>query len=144
MAAGMLKAYRTLKFEKLRNKDSILMLIIVSDGIANVPIKQPLSNRSRKKFLSNAQADCIDVASFLARDSVRTIIINTAHSPLEEKVREDGRHYIPENLFTPTEFLMDLTNISKGSYYGLLLKKKDEISLKTKKRSLDDWLHFEE
>ncbi|MFX0096055.1 MAG: ATP-binding protein, partial [Candidatus Hodarchaeota archaeon] len=102
MAAGMLKAYRTLKLEKLRNKDAILMLIVISDGIANIPLKHSLSKRSRKKFLSDAQADCIDVARLLFRDSVRTIIINTAHSLLEEKVRVDGKSYIPENLFTPT------------------------------------------
>jgi Mg-chelatase subunit ChlI/Mg-chelatase subunit ChlD len=135
VAKGMLKAYRVLRREKQRNKDSILMLIILSDGIANVPLKHPLSKRGRKKFLSEPQADAIDVARLLARDKVRNIVINTSHRPLEAMMREEGIH-IRRNLLNPTEFLMQIAESAKGSYYGLILNKEDmaQIDPTIKKR----------
>jgi Mg-chelatase subunit ChlI/Mg-chelatase subunit ChlD len=135
VAKGMLKAYRVLRREKQRNKDSILMLIILSDGIANVPLKHPLSKRGRKRFLSEPQADAIDVARLLARDKVRNIVINTSHRPLEAMMREEGIH-IRRNLLNPTEFLMQIAESAKGSYYGLILNKEDmaQIDPTIKKR----------
>jgi Mg-chelatase subunit ChlD len=44
MSVDMLKAWRLLRIEKQRNKDIIPMLILVSDGIANVSLKQSLSS----------------------------------------------------------------------------------------------------
>lgn len=135
VAKGMLKAYRVLRREKQRNKDSILMLIILSDGIANVPLKQPLTKRGRKRFLSEPQADSIDVARLLARDNVRNIVINTSHRPLEAMMREEGVR-IRRNLLNPTEFLMQVAESAKGSYYGLILNKEDmaQIDPTIKKR----------
>jgi Mg-chelatase subunit ChlI/Mg-chelatase subunit ChlD len=124
VAKGMLKAYRVLRLEKQRNKDSILMLIILSDGIANVPLKQPLTRRGRKRFLSEPQADSIDVARLLARDNVRNIVINTSHRPLEAMMREEGVR-IRRKLLNPTEFLMQLAESAKGSYYGLIFNKEN-------------------
>lgn len=128
MAIGMLKAWRVLRLEKQRNKDSILMLIIVSDGIANVSLKRPLSKRSHETFLSKAQADSIDVARRLNRDNIRNIIINTSHSPVEAMMSTEARHD-QRILFTPTEFLMKVAESAKGSYYGLVLKKEDSVKI---------------
>jgi len=128
MAKGMLKACRVLRLEKQRNKDSVQMLIVLSDGIANVPLKQPLSKRDRKSFLSEPQADSIDVARLLARDNVKNIVINTSHRPLEAMMREEGVH-IRRNLLNPTEFLMQIAESSKGSYYGLVLNKEDAVRI---------------
>ncbi|UCH01764.1 MAG: hypothetical protein JSV20_07970 [Candidatus Bathyarchaeota archaeon] len=143
MAAGMYKAWKILRLEKQRNKDAILMLIIVSDGITNIPLKHPLSRRIRGSVKSEAQSDCIDVARYLARDNIRTIIINTSHSIVKEDLQEQTS-YIYQDRISPTEFLIDVAKIAKGSYYGLLLHEEDEISLKSDKRKLDDWLYFEE
>jgi hypothetical protein len=128
MAIGMLKACRVLRLEKQRNKDSVHMLIVISDGIANVPLKQPLSKRGRKSFLSEPQADAIDVARLLARDNVKNIVINTSHRPLEAMMREKGGHS-RRNLLTPTAFLMQIAESSKGSYYGLVLNKEDAVRI---------------
>jgi Mg-chelatase subunit ChlI/Mg-chelatase subunit ChlD len=128
MAKGMLKARRVLRLEKQRNKDSIHMLIVISDGIANVPLKQPLSKRGRKSFLSAPQADSIDVARLLARDNVKNIVINTSHRPLEAMMREEGGH-LRRKLLNPTEFLMQIADSSKGNYYGLILNKEDAVRI---------------
>jgi Mg-chelatase subunit ChlD len=135
LAKGMLKAYRVLRLEKQRNKDSILMLIVISDGIANIPLKRPLSKRGRKRFLSEPQADSIDVARLLARDNVRNIVINTSHRPLEALMREEGVR-TRRNLINPTEFLMQVAESAKGRYYGLILNKEDTVQIAptTKKR----------
>jgi len=127
MAKGMLKACRVLRLEKQRNKDSVRMLIIISDGIANVPLKQPLSKRGRKTFLSEPQADAIDVARLLARDNVKNIVINTSHRPLEAMMSKGG--YRRRNLLNPTAFLMQIAESSKGSYYGLVLNKEDAVRI---------------
>jgi Mg-chelatase subunit ChlD len=128
MAKGMLKACRVLRLEKQRNKDSVHMLIIISDGIANVPLKQPLSKRGRKTFLSEPQADAIDVARLLARDNVKNIVINTSHRPLEAMMMTEGG-YRRRNLLNPTAFLMQIAESSKGSYYGLVLNKEDAVRI---------------
>ncbi|MCW3986813.1 MAG: VWA domain-containing protein [Candidatus Bathyarchaeota archaeon] len=128
MAKGMLKACRVLRLEKQRNKDSVHMLIIISDGIANVPLKQPLSKRGRKTFLSEPQADAIDVARLLARDNVKNIVINTSHRPLEAMMMTKGG-YRRRTLLNPTAFLMQIAESSKGSYYGLVLNKEDAVRI---------------
>jgi len=128
LAKGMLKASKVLRLEKQRNKDSILMLIVISDGIANVPLEQPLSRRGRARFLSEPQADALDVARLLARDEVRNIVINTSHRPIEAMMRENGS-YTRRNLLNPTEFLMHIAASSKGSYYGLTLSKEEAVQI---------------
>ncbi len=128
LAKGMLKASKVLRLEKQRNKDSILMLIIISDGIANVPLEHPLSRRGRTRFLSEPQADALDVARLLARDEVRNIVINTSHRPIEAMMQENGS-YLRRNLFNPTEFLMHIAASSKGSYYGLTLSKEESVQI---------------
>ena len=41
LAAGLYQAWKALKQEKLRNRDAIPNLVVVSDGIANVPLNLP-------------------------------------------------------------------------------------------------------
>ncbi|MDQ1279661.1 MAG: magnesium chelatase subunit [Thermoproteota archaeon] len=143
MAAGMYKAWRMLRLEKQRNKDSILMLVIVSDGITNIPLKQALSRHVNRMSLSDAQADSMDVAHLLARDDIRTVIINTSHTNINAPVKNEIQDF-PWKIYTPTEFLMEISNITSGSYYGLALSKEDEMPLQTKKKRLDDWFYFED
>jgi Mg-chelatase subunit ChlI/Mg-chelatase subunit ChlD len=136
MATGMQKAWRLLRREKQRNKESILMLIVVSDGIANVALKTPVSIRTRKRYQSEAQADAMDIARLLAREEIKTIFINTSHSPLEASIDEISQ----KDAYTPTRFLMEVAQTAHGSYYGLELAAEEKIPLNSKKRKLSDWL----
>jgi Mg-chelatase subunit ChlI/Mg-chelatase subunit ChlD len=136
MATGMQKAWRLLRRERQRNKDAILMLIIVSDGIANVALKTPVSTRTRKRYRSEAQADAMDMARVLAREEIKTIFINTSHSPLEASIDENSQ----KDAYTPTRFLMEVAQTAQGSYYGLELTSEEKIPLESKKRRIRDWI----
>ena len=143
MALGMVRAGRALKLEKQRNKDSVLMLIIISDGIANIPLKQPLTKRKKVLFVSEAQTDTFDAAQLLKRDNIRTVIINTSHSELELQA---GKALNPDNRikpYTPTEFLMKLAETTNGSYYGLNLRKEAKEKTTIIKKKPEDWLYFD-
>jgi hypothetical protein len=90
-------------------------MAIVTDGIVNVPFPQPLNAYTRRDFMSSAQADVIDVSRLIARERIRTVIINTDH---REERRPEG---LPQRSkwLTPTELLMEVARITKGRYYGL-------------------------
>jgi len=118
LAAGMMKALQALRLETSRNKDSIPVMVTITDGIVNVPLLQPVSTFTRKDFVNSAQADVIDTARLIAKDRIRTVIINTDH-------RDESR---PEDLsrrlrwLSPTELLMEVARITRGRYYGLTLE----------------------
>lgn len=126
LAAGMLKAYEILRLEKLKSKEIIPVLVIISDGIANVPLEQPLSYENRKKFLNVAQADVIDVAKKIAKAKIRTIIINTDHRPDEIFKRIYYGADKTTFSYTPTALLMEVAKITRGKYYGLSVDKPRE------------------
>ena len=119
LAAGMLKAYEVLKLEKMKSKEIIPVLVIISDGIVNVPLDHPLNPEIRKKFLNPAQADVIEVARRIAKEKIRTIVINTDHRPNEVyKKIYYGTNKITFS-YTPTALLMEVAKITGGKYYGL-------------------------
>jgi Mg-chelatase subunit ChlD len=118
LAAGLFQAWKTLKQEKLRNKDAVPYLYIISDGIVNVPLETPLSPLTRRRFNSEAQADSFDVAHLLSKYGIKIIVFNTNHSETEA----DMYPLIETNQrvkFTPTQFLMHLAKITNGEYRGL-------------------------
>ncbi len=141
IAIGMLRAWRLLRLEKQRNKDVIPMMILVSDGIANIPLSRPLSTWGRRMFISKAQADVLDVAHVLKRSGVRTIVINTSHRSREIPGEAFKKIPAQSDWFTPTEFLMEISRVMGGSYYGLSLTQ--EPSMRMKKTKLDDWFYLE-
>ncbi|MCD6480177.1 VWA domain-containing protein, partial [Candidatus Bathyarchaeota archaeon] len=121
MAAGLLEALKMIKRERMRNREAAIHLIVISDGIVNVPLQRPISPLSRRRYLSEAQADALDVARLIAKEGVMAHVINTNHS------EEDAR--IPPTLderwrvrLTPTQFLIELARAMKGDYRGLTLR----------------------
>ena len=122
IAAGLLKARRLLLLEKQKNKDVVPILVMISDGIANVPLERPLSPFTRQQFYNPSQADAIDVAHQLAKDHVRAIIINTDHRPEEVGMKRSVAEGAPVlQWYSPTDFLMEIAKITGGQYYGLKL-----------------------
>ncbi len=115
LAAGLIKARHLLQLERRRNKDVVPILVIISDGIVNVPLERPLSPFTRKQFTNPSQADAIDAAHQLAKDNVRTIIINTDHRPEEVNFRRG----ISKRWYSPTDFFMEIAKITGARYYGL-------------------------
>ena len=123
LAPGMFEARRVLKNEKVKNKDAIPVLVIISDGIANIPLESPLSTDSRSRFLNRAQADVIDVAYLLLREGVRTLVINPSHVPpgsiIASKYTKNIAEQSGKQWLEPTELLMEIPRITGGWYYGI-------------------------
>lgn len=122
MAAGLLQAWKVLKQEKMRNRDAIPNLVVITDGIVNVPLEKPLSPLTRRKYSGEAQADAVDAAHLIAKEKFKVHIINTNHLKEEAEAaprREAGWRIV----LTPTQFLMELARISGGNYHGLSLEK---------------------
>jgi Mg-chelatase subunit ChlI/Mg-chelatase subunit ChlD len=123
LAAGLLQAWKTLKQEKLRNRDAVPHLYVVSDGIVNVPLDTPLSPLTRRRYSSDAQADAFDVARLLAKEEIKVHIFNTKHSSIE------GPPSIGEGMrirLRPTQFLKELARVSKGEYVGLRIQSNEQ------------------
>lgn len=118
LAAGMMKALQVLRLETMRNKDSIPVMVMITDGIVNVSLPHPLSSFTRKDFSNAAQADVIDAARLIAKDRIRTVIINTDH----RKEFYPGESARRMRWLTPTELLVEAAKITKGRYYGLTLE----------------------
>ena len=116
LAAGMLKALHVLRAEISRSKDSIPVMVVITDGIVNIPLSQPISSFTRKAFANSAQADVVDVARMISRHGIRTIIINTDHR--DEFHPEDTQRKL--KWLTPTELLTEVARITRGRYYGLI------------------------
>ncbi len=118
MAAGLLEAWKVLKREKLRNRDAIPTLIVISDGIVNVPLDPPISPLTRRRYTSEAQADCFDVARLIAKEGFKVRIVNTKHVESESPPSLDEGWRLR---LTPTQFLVELARISKGEYHKMTL-----------------------
>lgn len=119
LAAGMVKALQVLRVEKTRNRDCIPLIVMITDGIVNVPLPQPITTSTRRDFTNSAQADVIDAARLIAREGIKTLIINTDH-----REEYQSPEVVPRKLkwLTPTELLMEVARITKGRYYGLTLE----------------------
>jgi Mg-chelatase subunit ChlD len=119
LAAGMVKAWQLFRIEKYRNKEIIPILVMISDGIANVPLERTLSPFTRQRFMNSSQADVLDAAFLLAKSNIQMIVINPDHR-LEErypKIKSRGLGW-----YTPINLLLEITRIVQGRYYGITEK----------------------
>jgi len=122
LASGMFEAWRVLRNEKTKNRDAIPYLVIVSDGIANIPLEAPLTAHARSRYLNHAQADAIDAAHLLKREGVRTLVINPAHAPESEyttQYKKRAWERTGKLWLTPTELVVEIPRITGGYYYGI-------------------------
>jgi magnesium chelatase subunit I len=123
LAAGMFQAWRVLRNEKMKRRDIIPALIIISDGIVNVHLKRPLTPFTRAKYLNVAQADVLDVANLLVKDGIKTIVINPAHEDASRKQMQLYYDTIAakkkKQWLSPTALLLEIPRITGGFYYGI-------------------------
>jgi len=122
LASGMYEAWRVLRNERNRNRDIIPVLVIISDGIANIPLASPLSPHTRMRFVNQAQADVLDAAALLQRDGVKTLIINPSHAletGVPHKADEERATHLGKRWLEPSELLKEIPRITGGHYYGI-------------------------
>ena len=123
LASGMYEAWKLLRNERTKNRDTIPVLVIISDGIANIPLDSPLSRRTRKRYMNRAQADALDVAQLLLRGGVTTIAINPSHQPPDDVLKAAYKKSLMTNIgkvwMEPSELLMEIPKTTGGYYYGI-------------------------
>jgi len=111
LAAGLMKAWEVVIQETRRNKDVMPLVVLITDGKANVSLKR----RGRfTRTTRDAIRHAIDASQLLARFKIPVVVINPDHqvsSPIS---------ILPPNLlpFPPSELAMEIARITKGAYYG--------------------------
>lgn len=121
LAAGMLKALEVLKEAKRRDISTIPVMVIISDGEANVPLRRNLQTGEIRefnpldvaffKYEEEAIKDVISVAEMIKKETVYTVIINTS-STSEDLPKPSGS--------ITTEIIASITN---GVHYKVYPKK---------------------
>ncbi len=87
LAAGMLKAWEVLKEAKRRNRSTIPVMVIVTDGSANVPLLRSLETGEirhfdeigiiTRQFEELAVRDVMSVSKMIRKEGVYTVVVNT-------------------------------------------------------------------
>lgn len=87
LAAGMYKAWEVLKEAKRRNSSTIPVMVIVSDGSANVPLKRSIETgavrqidetfAAVREYEDIAVEDVAAVSKVIKREGIQTITVNT-------------------------------------------------------------------
>ncbi len=126
LATGMLKAWEVLKEAKKRDPSTIPVMVIITDGSANVPLKKNLETGEVRQieevkvivreYEDVAVRDVMSVSKIIKREGINTIVINT-------NPRIFGRESYGRIV---TEVIASLT---KGSHHvvGRLAKKEEMI-----------------
>jgi magnesium chelatase subunit D len=104
LAAGLMKAWEVVVQETRRNKDVMPMIVLITDGKANVSL------RHRGRFLRStrdAKHHAVQASQLLARHNIPVVVINPDHQV--------------SSTFFPVpggELAMEIARITKGVYYG--------------------------
>jgi magnesium chelatase subunit D len=87
LAAGMLKGIEVLKEEKRRDRSTIPVMVIVTDGNANIPLIKSLKTGEVRtfepldaaffKYEDVAVDDVLMVSEIARRDGIHTVVVNT-------------------------------------------------------------------
>ncbi|MEM3579078.1 MAG: AAA family ATPase [Candidatus Bathyarchaeia archaeon] len=87
LATGMLKAWEVLKEEKRRNPSIVPLMVLITDGSANVPLRRSLETGEVRQidevriivreYEDLAVKDVISVSKLVRREGINTIVINT-------------------------------------------------------------------
>jgi magnesium chelatase subunit D len=90
LAAGMEKALEVLREQKRRDFSTIPVMVIVTDGDANVPLKRDLQTGDVRqfdavsaaffKFEDEAVKDVLSVSELIRKEDINTVVINTLPS----------------------------------------------------------------
>ena len=130
LATGMLKAWEVLKEARRRDRSTIPVMAIITDGNANVPLKRSLETGEVRrideveiivrKYEDIAVHDVFSVAKMISREGIHTIIVNTNPHVLGKEtygriVTETiaaitgGAHHFVGRAFTAEELVENVT-----------------------------------
>ncbi|UCE29511.1 MAG: VWA domain-containing protein [Candidatus Bathyarchaeota archaeon] len=87
LAAGMLKAWEVLKEAKRRDQSTIPVMVIITDGSANVPLQKSLETGEIREFNAIgiavrefedlAVGDVVSVAKMISKERIHMVVVNT-------------------------------------------------------------------
>ncbi len=126
LAAGMLKAWEVLKEAKRRDNSTIPVMVIITDGSANVPLPKSLETGEVRKsdevgiavreYEDVAVRDVMSVSKMIRKERIHTIIVNT------------NPHFYGRETYgvAVTEIIASITN-GKHHVVGRLTQEKEMI-----------------
>ena len=87
LAAGMLKAWEVLKEAKRRDRSTIPVMLVITDGNANVPLQRRLQTGEIRKFdplglaffeyEDLAVEDVVSISKMIRKEGIYTVVVNT-------------------------------------------------------------------
>ena len=87
IASGMLKAWEVLRKSKRRDPSAVPVMVLITDGSANVPLKRSLESGEVREieeprvivreYEDLAIHDALSVSKMVRREGIHTIVINT-------------------------------------------------------------------
>lgn len=109
LADGMLKAVKLLNIEKIRDPETLPLVLIISDGLANEPLKYDIPTEIYEVCPIVGAADVIYAAYRYRRARIPTIVINPIHEP------DEAMFYG----WNPTKIMEYVARVTNGIYIGL-------------------------
>lgn len=108
LASGMYLGFNMALTERRRGYEPVL--VIVSDGNANVPLER--HRRPSRLAFDPAIQSVLDVATQIGKNGIETIVVNTKH---REPAADTG-----DLVMSGTELLIKVAKITRGTYIGIL------------------------
>jgi Mg-chelatase subunit ChlD len=151
LATGMLKGLEVLKEEKRRNSSTIPVLTIITDGEANIPLRQnPRTGATRLfdpldaafyHYEEEACNDVISVAELIRKEEIQTVVINVAP---KNTIPEEETNFLDEPMTTGSCTTGAIASVTNGLHYDLFINSRhrgktvaeiSSIILQTQERS---------
>ncbi len=110
LAAGILKGFEMLINERRKNRDVIPMLVIISDGRANVPLS--LNSPSACTELGELKTEILKISEMLADNNIWTVVIDAEQAAGSNSAM--GRNLSPR-----IGFCHDIAKHACGRYYEM-------------------------
>ncbi|MEM2367071.1 MAG: VWA domain-containing protein [Candidatus Bathyarchaeia archaeon] len=144
LAAGMLKAWEVLKEERRRNPFMVPIMVLVTDGSANVPLRRSLETGDvreideiriiLREYEDLAVKDVISVSKLIRREGIHTIVVNTnphlygretygffVTKAIAHITR--GSHYEIGKLTTPKDMVKDMIELIREDQRRIVSEK---------------------
>lgn len=108
LASGLLLAKQMVDREKRRTPRVLPIIVLITDGLATVPLTKDSEPPKNSNLLFPAQTDVLRMAKLIAKTHAVTIVIN----PFEED------SFIKNGFMSPTLLTKKIVEITNGIYFG--------------------------
>ena len=106
---GLYKALQVILTERRKNKVIVPIVLLVSDGLANIPLDSDVTKDMRDIYGFPSYADILAISDAMRREGVPVLVLNPYH------FEEWGIRLLPP----PSQLLKRITEITDGGYIGL-------------------------